>query len=275
MAIFNEKYPMQDQTFPNLLKHWRKHYGLSQLNLSLVSDVSAKHISFLESGRAKPSREMVLKIANALDLSLTTQNKLLMSAGFVGEYQERGLHQPDMQVVKKALDYTLKAQLPYPALIINDHWQFITANTAYLKLQMLLEQEAGPLFVTDNILELMFFTEGLVPVIVNFDEAAAFVLQRLSREVLNSPTEYNEQLFNRLIHAPNCPSNWREFTKSSLNEPVLHLSFKIQGKILRLFSTIATFGTAIDITVERLRIEYYFPMDETSENFFKRLAENT
>lgn len=260
--------------FGRLLREVRAARRLSQLDLSLQAEVSQRHLSFLESGRAQPSREMVLQLAQTLDLPLTEQNRLLLSAGFAGVYPQRPLAAADMQPVREALERMLKHHEPYPAMVVDRAWNLVMANSAvYRSLGLLGDIPAmaakicgnGPL----NILKLSFHPEGLRPHIVNFAEVAAPLLSRTAREALEHPRV--QAVLDEILRYPDIPPRWRNIELNAHPLPVIPTHFRVQGQDLRLFTMLSTFGTPQDVTTDELRLEMSFPADAASEQLLRAL----
>ncbi|RLT96794.1 helix-turn-helix domain-containing protein [Ketobacter sp.] len=281
--------PQNQSGFGALLRTWRQRRKRSQLDVSLDAGVSQRHLSFLESGRAKPSREMVLQLASVLEIPLREQNLLLNSAGFSAHFASRPLDSAAMSAVKQALDLTLQHHEPYPAVVVDRHWNLLLQNTAAERFMGLLGpmdqlwQRIHPEAVP-NVMRLTFSPQGLQPLIVNWPEVAGMLLSRLQREVSAYPDQTElAQLFSDLINLPSVPERWQGLLSmnpalnaspdSSLQppEPILPLALRFNGTSLRIFSMISTFGTALDITADELRVETFFPADEGSARFFRAL----
>jgi transcriptional regulator with XRE-family HTH domain len=277
-------------SFGMLLKQWRSKRGISQLELSLTSQVSQRHISFLESGRSKPSREMVLGLADVLDVPLRQQNLLLTTAGFAPIYTESDLAAPEMSMICKAIDLMLLKQEPYPAFAIDRYWNLLLANAAanrliaaFIDLETLQTQfyQDGKL----NLLRLMFHPQGLRPFVVNWEDGAGQLLRRVQREAQDpigkSPSKKIEttkpqidrsvELFDELMGYPGVPELWQTSHRVVQNTLLLPVHLKRDRLELQFFSTIATLGTAADITLQELRIECMFPADELTEQNWQQL----
>lgn len=258
------------------LKHWRAQRNFSQLELAVVSDVSQRHISFLESGRSQPSRDMVLRLAAVLDVPLRDQNLMLTTAGFAALYSEGDLGAADMAPVRQALDFILQQQEPYPALVVDRHWNLRLQNAAAAQLigEFVDLEGLPPELWRDrelNMMRLMFHPAGLRPWVANWAETASHLIQRLHREALaDAQAEQSRQLLAELLHDEHLPQRWRLPDWQAHPVPLLTLHLR-KGKLdLRLFSTIATLGTAHDITLQELRIECLFPADAATRAYFHR-----
>ncbi len=278
-------------SFGMLLKQWRMKRGISQLELSLTSQVSQRHISFLESGRSKPSREMVLGLADVLDVPLRQQNLLLTTAGFAPIHTETDLAAPEMSMIRKAIDLMLLKQEPYPAFAIDRYWNLLLTNTAanrliaaFIDLETLQTQfyQDGKL----NLLRLMFHPQGLRPFVANWEDAAGQLLRRVQREAQDpigkNPSKKSEttkpqidrsvELFDELMRYPGVPELWQTSHRVVQNMLLLPVHLKRDRLELQFFSTIATLGTSYDITLQELRIECLFPADEITEQNWLQLV---
>ena len=256
------------QEFGELLRHWRKTRGLSQLSLGLEADISARHLSFLETGRAQPSREMVIRLAGSLDIPLSERNTLLSAAGFAEAYSRMPLAQAAMQPVRRALEMMLANHAPYPAVVLDWDWNILMANAPQQRLAEQVVRLQPDFPDTRNILELLFDPRGYRPFIENWHQVAFTVLQRLQRERLLHQDRRSD-LLARLLDYPDVPASWREISLDQQSEPMVHVVLAIGDIRLKLFSTLASFGTPIDITMQELVIEQYFPVDEATRVFFE------
>ncbi|TQV84802.1 helix-turn-helix transcriptional regulator [Exilibacterium tricleocarpae] len=252
-----------------LLKDYRQTRKLSQLELSLEAEVSARHISFLETGRSRPSRAVLLKLAQALDLSLRDTNVLLVSAGFNPHYPQRSLDDPAMQAVRQALDFVLRNHAPFPAVVIDSDWNLLMANTPQLELTRRLMSAQPNWPQTTNVLELLLDPNAFRPFVRNWEQLTKLLLRRRYREEsFNPPAAGEESLLERLLTYPDLPPSWRRQDHDELEMPMLTLELTVGNQQLRCFSSIATFGTAVDITLQNLHIETYFPADEETRRCF-------
>jgi transcriptional regulator with XRE-family HTH domain len=256
-------------SFGHFLRQWRDRRGLSQLDLALISNVSQRHISFLESGRANPSQEMILELATVLDIPLREQNVMLSAAGFAPIYSESDLHDPQVEPICKALDFMLKKQEPYPAVVIDRYWNLLQSNGAATHLMNLLLPQALQ-FDRVNLMRLMFDPHGLRPVVANWHEVAAHLIRRVHREaVVEGQSEKSVALLNELLAYPDVPQSWRDL-QWEWHTPLLTVNFVKGDRQFNFFSTIATLGTPYDITLQELRVECLFPADDiTAENMRK------
>ena len=257
--------------FGQTLKRWRNQRNLSQLDLALISEVSQRHISFLESGRAKPSQNMVLKLAKVLEIPLRQQNVMLSSAGFSPIHTQTDLSSPEMALISKALNFVLTQQEPYPAIVVDRYWNLILSNKAATNLleAFLPPQKLQNYFCVDgkiNLMRVMFDAQGLRPFIVNWEACAGNLLQRVHREAkLSIANDQSNSLFDEIISDPDIANLWKSLNQTTENELVLSVHLQKNNLDLRFFSTIATLGTSYDITLQELRIECLFPADEVTE----------
>lgn len=279
-------------SFGILLKQWRAQQNFSQLELSLASQVSQRHISFLESGRANPSREMVLELATVLEVPLRQQNLMLTAAGFAPIYTETDLLAPEMTSIRKALDFMLQKQEPYPAFVIDRYWNLLLTNdaahrllAAFIDLETLQTQ-----FCQDgkvNLMRAMFHPQGLRPFVVNWEDIAGHLLRRVHRESMSTPSHSlrdtvqkelatsEQSLFDELMSYPGVSDLWQISNRVEPNTLLLTVHLKRSSLELQFFSTIATLGTSYDITLQELRIECFFPADEVTEQNWKGTASLT
>ncbi|CAN1211728.1 Helix-turn-helix domain protein [Tumidithrix helvetica PCC 7403] len=261
----------QPITFGTLLKQWRDRRSLSQLDLALTSQVSQRHISFLESGRAKPSQEMVLQLATVLEIPLRHQNLLLSAAGFAPIHTETDLSAPEMSSVCKAIGFILRQQEPYPAIAIDRYWNLLLTNHGATRLlnAFIDPEKLQSRFCIDgkiNLMRVVFDPQGLRPFMANWEEVAGHLLQRIHREASSSiESEQSTLLFDELISYPGASDLWNTSSRYTQNDLILTTHLKQNDLDLRFFSTIATLGTPYDITLQEIRIECLFPADEVTE----------
>jgi len=245
----------------DLLRDWRHRRHLSQLDLSVEAEVSARHLSFVETGRAKPSRELVLHLAEHLEVPLRERNTLLLAAGFAPVYGETPLDADEMAPAREALDKILAGHEPYPALVVDNAWNLVSANdTAF----WLLGSGVAPHLLEPpaNAMRATLHPDGLAPRIRNLAEYSAHLLLRLHRQALLSQDPAIGELLDELRTYPGVVER-----SSAAVEPVELLFSPLRleapdGNELVFFSTLATFGTALDITLAELSIEQFFPADE-------------
>ncbi len=268
---------MPELSFGALLRHWRTNRKLSQLELALESTVSQRHLSFLESGRARPSQQMVMQLAEALEVPLRERNSLLTAAGFAPFYRERGLAERDMLPVQDALTRMLAHHEPYPAVVVDRDYDVLLENRAFTAMIGLFGDPATVWAACcpdgrPNLLRLTFHAAGARPFIRNFDEVGPFMLQRLYRELAAARNDKAMAFIEELRHDPSIPEQWISATPATTSPPVLPLVMGRDGVELRLISMISTFGTPYDITTDEIRVETFFPEDAATETLLKSLA---
>lgn len=259
------------QVFGQMLRQCRRGRRLSQLDLALHAEVSQRHLSFLESGRARPSREMVVQLAQALDLPLEARNRLLSAAGFAVLYPRRRLDAEAMRPVRAALERMLAVHEPFPAMVVDRAWNLVMANRSLPKMFALLGgmETMAARVGGANLLRMTLHPEGLRPYIVNFDEFAAHLLTRSAHEALEHPAL--DELLKEVLRYPGLPARGRNVDSSAPMLPVLPMHVALGGIEMRLFTTITTFGTPLDVTADELRIENLFPADDASEALMRQL----
>jgi len=240
-----------------LLKDWRRRRRLSQLDLALEAGVSARHLSFVETGRSKPSREMVLHLAEQLEVPLRDRNQLLLAAGYAPAYGEHPLDAPEMAPVRAAIDGVLAGHDPFPAVVVDRWWDLVAANAA---LSLFTDGVAADLLAPPaNALRLALHPDGLAPRILNLGEYRAHLLDRVRRQVALTADARLAALYDELITYPPPPA-----PGPAPSHPEIAATLRLRGPAgaeLAFFSTIATFGTAVDITLAELAIEAFFPAD--------------
>jgi hypothetical protein len=228
----------------------------------------------VETGRAQPSREMVL-LAGVLDVPLREQNALLAAAGFAPVYRETALAAPEVGQVRRALDFMLAQQEPYPALVVDRHWNLLMQNDGATRLFWLfLDRDAiadvpGPA----NVARMTFHPRGLRPYITNWEVLAGPLIQQIHREAVGGlPDEGTRRLLDELLAYPGVPARWRTPDPKAQSVPLLALALRKDGLALRFFTTFTTVGTPQDITLQELRVECFFPADEPTDSIVRRLA---
>lgn len=261
-----------NRLFPALLKYWRNMKGLSQLELGLAADVSARHISFLETGRAKPSREMLLVLATTLQVPLREQNALLNAAGFDQEYEEPSLASLVAEPVGKALDVMLHKHDPYPMVVMDCSYNLIRTNKSAERILQIFVSDSSYLENSINLLEMIFNPYLCRPFIVDWEQTAHVMLSRLHRESLSK--SYDERLkclLDKLLSFPNVPDKWRQPDLSGECEPTLMLKLQREEWRFAFLMTMTSFSAPQNITLEELMIESYFPLDKDTEMACQRL----
>jgi transcriptional regulator with XRE-family HTH domain len=253
-----------------LLKEWRQRRRVSQLVLAAEADVSARHLSFVETGRAKPSRDFLLHLADHLDVPHRERNTLLVAAGFAPTYPETALDADEMAPVRDALDRILTAQEPYPALVLNRRFELVSANRPLLALMAegVAQQMLAP---PVNVYRVALHPDGLAPRIVNFEEWSRHLIDRVRRSWITTGDEHLASLLEELSGLPGVNAAAR------LDAPPADRIFdtivlRSRGRELKMFTTLTTFGTAVDITIEELAIESFFPADEATSEYLRSLV---
>lgn len=258
--------------FPALLKHWRRQRGLSQLDLALAADVSARHVSFLETGRSRPSPEMVLLLAAALAVPLRHVNAMLRAAGHEAVYDESGGALP--AAVADALDLLKAHHEPFPLIVIDRAYRVLDLNRgAQALLGALIGHgdavaDAGRGEVAAlglNLARLTFDPSGAQPLLANFDDVGRELLWRIQREVLADPGDVEvQQLLDDLLAMPTVDPAWRQVNLVAPSDPALILDLQADGLDLRFLTMITSFQAPQNVAVEHLRIETWFPYDEAT-----------
>jgi transcriptional regulator with XRE-family HTH domain len=257
--------------FSALLRFWRQRRGMSQLDLALASEVSARHISFLETGRAQPSREMVLRLGAALAMPLRDQNALLDAAGLRQAFEEPALVDGIPEPVRMAIDRMAAQQEPFPLVVMNRVHDVLIANRAAQKLitRFLVEPPRDTL----NAFRLLFDPKLARPFVLDWEQVAKSMLSMLQREVLiNSEDERLRALLTEIQAYPDLPPGFRDPDLGSPSEPTFTLRVKRDDVELGFLSTLTSFTAPQNVTLEELRIESYFPLDDATTRACERLA---
>jgi transcriptional regulator with XRE-family HTH domain len=254
------------RTFGDHLRWWRKRRGLSQLELAFAAGTSQRHLSFLESSRAAPSSQMVLALAAALNVSLRQQNVLLAAAGFAPVWQEGQLGGPELAQVDRALDYILQQHEPYPAFVVDRHWNLRRANQGAAHLVAFL---LGAVPTEDvNLADALVSPAVLRPFVVNWQEVALHFLRGVQADAIADGTPESARLLTRLLAYDDVGELMSSPAVEEAPRPLLPIQLRKGEVTLRLFTTIATLGTPQDVTVQEIRIESFFPIDDASASFF-------
>ncbi len=261
--------------FPQLLRERRRARGLSQEELAQQAQTSQRHLSYLESGKARPSRAMVLQVSEALACPLRERNHWLLAAGFAPLFGERPLTNPDMAPVRQALEMMLRQQEPYPAVVVDRAWNVVMVNAATTRLMGLLGGDAmwqavcgeGP----HNILKLTFHQRGLRPLITNLDELGPALLARAIAEAREHAGA--AEVLAEILAYPGIPPRWRLSDAWVPVTPVLPTRLKLGNVSLNFITLLASFGMAQDVTTDDLRVECLFPADAATEALMRQGAE--
>lgn len=247
-----------------LLRDWRQRRRLSQLELASQAEVSARHLSFVETGRSQPSREMVLHLCEQLDVPLRERNALLVAAGFAPVYRQTDLDAPEMVAVREAIDQVLKGHEPYPAVVVDRRWNLVSGNAAVAL--FIQDIDPGLLEPPMNVLRATMHPRGLARHIVNYPDYRHHLLSRLRREAVLTGDDGLARLYEELVAYP-APDD--EVASDGAPPVVMPLRLRTPAGELSFFSTIATFGTAVDITIEELAIEAFFPADARTADYLR------
>jgi transcriptional regulator with XRE-family HTH domain len=249
--------------FGSLLREWRRRRRVSQLDLAIAADVSARHVSFLETGRSRPSREMVLRLAERLDVPLRDRNPLLLAAGFAPSYPRRALDDPALTPVREAVDAILAGYEPYPALVVDRGWNLVAANAGVAPLTAAAAAHLREPPV--NVLRLSLHPDGLAPHIVNLAQWRGHVLGRLGREAAAAGDDGLAELLRELAGYPGGTE-----PAGPDHAVAVPLRIRLGGRELAFLSTVTTFGTALDITAAELSIEAFLPADPDTAAALRR-----
>jgi transcriptional regulator with XRE-family HTH domain len=244
-----------------MLRDWRQRRRLSQLDLALEAGVSARHLSFLETGRSKPSREMVLHLSEQLDVPLRDRNRLLLAAGFAPAFDERPIDAPEMAPVREALERVLSGHEPYPAVVVDRWWNLAAANRSIAMFTAVVP--AHLLEPPLNVLRVSLHPDGMASRILNYAEWRAHLLDRLRRHIELTADERLSELYDEVSAYPGDTAE----VHGPGGEVAVPLRWDAGGRELSFFSTIATFGTAVDITLAELSIEAFFPADDATSAY--------
>ncbi len=260
-----------------LLRRWRVARHLSQLDLALEADVSARHISFIESGRAQPSREMLLTLSNVLDVPFRERNLIMLAAGYAPIYGETTLDDPRMDQVRTAIEVILKSNEPRSAIAHDRHWNIVMANEAFVGFLTFALGSAppglSPLRVSTpprlNVMRLMFDPDGVRRIIVNWEQIAKSLLNEAYRRLSWARDDALKDLIAEILSYPGVPARWREPDLEAPHDLILPMEMDLGGKIARMFSTVTTVATPHDVTLQELHVEVFYPADIETESILK------
>jgi transcriptional regulator with XRE-family HTH domain len=260
--------------FAAALRYWRSKRGFSQLQLASLSTVSQRHLSFLENGRAQPSRELIIRLGLSLDIPLRQRNVMLLAAGFAPAYQERKLADPELAAVRHALEFMLAQQAPFPALVVDRLWNLHMCNEpASVMIKWLLgmpETQAVPLDGAINLPGLVLDPNGLRPYLENWDDVAADMLVWIQREAMSDgPGSEAGKLLADLQVLAGIELSCHGANLERHVLPCMPLKIRKDGVELNMFTVIATLGTPRDVTLHELRIESFFAADATTAAWFQ------
>lgn len=258
---------MQTASVGHQLREWRSRRRLSQMDLALDAEISTRHLSFIETGRAKPSADMLMRLAERLEVPHRARNALLLAAGYAPDYSERPLDSTEMAGVRAVVEHILKGHEPYPALAVDRHWNMIAANDA---IGILVEQVSPALLVPPvNVLKIALHPDGLAPQIANFSEWRSHILDRLGHQVEASADPVLAALRDEIAAYPSTSNDNEGGHTGAIAVPLLLDT--VAGRI-SFVSTITVFGTPVDVTLSELAIEAFFPADRQSAKLLRSLS---
>ena len=261
---------MSSASIGPLLRDWRQRRRLSQLALAVQADVSTRHLSFVESGRARASRELLLHLAEELEVPLRDRNSLLIAAGYAPVFAETPLDADSMGQVREAIDQLLSSHEPFPAIVVDRVWDVVAANRSALAI---MSDGLSPELLTPrvNALRVSLHPQGLAPRIVNFGEWRAHLLERLRRQLALAASAQLADLYAELIQLP----GGEDEAEVPAHGVFVPLRIRSHGRELSFFNTIATFGAPADITLAELAIESFFPADADTAAALREAAERS
>jgi transcriptional regulator with XRE-family HTH domain len=248
-----------------LLRQWRQLRRTSQMDLALAAGVSARHVSLVETGKSKPSADMVLRLAEQLEVPLRARNQLLLAAGFAPRYPERELDGEALSAAREAVERVLQVHEPYPALVLDRRWNVVAANRGVVPFFTGVAPEllAPPV----NMVRLALDPRGFAPFAVNMAEVRAVLRSRITRQLATAPDEELAALYRELL----APESDEPVAPSQETDVVIPMVFRLDGREMRLFSTTTTFGTPLDVTLAEVAIESYYPADAASAEHLRAL----
>ncbi|MGZ6020167.1 MAG: MmyB family transcriptional regulator [Phenylobacterium sp.] len=258
--------------FPGILREWRQRRRLSQLDLALASNVSQRHVSFLESGRANPSRTMILQLSEALDVPLRDRNAWLTAAGFAPVFRSRPMDDPQMGQVMSAVRMMLAAHEPFPAIALDRAWNVLLSNRPFDLLAAMLGEDIWARVGGEqrNLMRLFFHPQGIRPLVTNWTAVGPLIWRRAQKEAEALDGQEMKAVLADLAPHQDVDLLWS--AADTALSPVLPFSLRVGDHALSMFAIIATLGTAQDVTAEELRIETLFPADPGTEALFRNAA---
>jgi transcriptional regulator with XRE-family HTH domain len=259
------------QPIGNLLRDWRQRRRFSQLDLACEAEISQRHLSFIESGRSTPSREMILHLAEQLDVPLRERNAMLLAAGYAPTFAERTLDSPEMVEARRVLDVILKGHEPYPALVVDRHWTLIAANASVPPLMVGVEPKL--LEPPVNVMRLSLHPDGLAPRIVNLGAWKAHAVERLRRQHRVTGDKTIEALLAEIsgYEYAGLRADAQEPAHGPASDVAVPLKLRTDAGLLSLLSTTTIFGTAVEITLSELVLEAFYPADQATGDILRRL----
>lgn len=245
-----------------MLRQWRHRRRLSQLDLAIAADVSARHVSLVETGKSQPSADMVVRLAEQLDVPLRDRNRLLLAAGFAPRYTERPLDGKALSAAGDAVEKVLRAHEPYPALVFDRRWNIVMTNRSVAP--FFADVAADLLHPPINMVRLALDPRGLAPLVVNLTDVRALFRTRIRRQIAAAPDVELTALYEEVL-----ASDSESETDSSIeSDVVIPMILRLGGREVRMFSTITTFGTPMDVTLDEIAVESYYPADAESAAYF-------
>ncbi|HEY1720090.1 MAG TPA: helix-turn-helix transcriptional regulator [Magnetospirillaceae bacterium] len=253
----------------DLLRVWRQRRRLSQLDLASEAEISTRHLSFLENGRATPSRDMILRLAEELEVPMRERNALLLAGGFAPVYAEREIDDPDLAAARKAIELFLERQKPYPAFAIDRHWKVVASNAA---LPELYEGCSDALMKRPvNGMRLTLHPEGMAPNIVNFHEWRDHMLERLRHAITVTADPALSVLLHEVMRYPVPDEDPEAHEPFPTNAVMVPFRVRTRVGVLSFFTTTTIFGTPVDVTLSELMLEHFYPADDETDVLVRRL----
>lgn len=260
--------PSDPATAGDMLRQWRDMRGKPQLELALDTGISQKHVSFVETGRSTPSRQMIIDLADALQIPLRERNAIFTAAGYAPVYRDEPLDAPAMRGIRQAVTRVLRQQEPFPAVVMDRYWNVIETNAAapaFFGRFIDLSRRPNP----RNLLHLMFDPAGMRPFLTHWEETAKSLLSRVRREAVGHALDHRTRaLIAELMAYPDTSKDWDSGVDMPML-PMIPLRFETQGQSLSLFSMITTVGTPQTVAAEEMRIETMFPADAEAEKAYR------
>jgi len=259
----DERARQSERLFPALLKYWRGQRGLSQLDLGLAANVSSRHISFLETSRSSPSVEMVLLLAEVLDVPLRDRNDLLRAGGFDAQFPEPELDEILVGSLRHAVEVMMAGHEPFPMVVVDRLYNVLLANEAALALTASFLDVGA---TETNLMRVLFGGETARRIVTNWDDVASNMLRRLQRELLHAPQDDQlRRLHDDLVNSTATPAEWRTLDLADQAEPFLPIRLRLEdGAELAFLTTITAFNAPHNVTLDEIRIESWFPSDDAT-----------
>jgi transcriptional regulator with XRE-family HTH domain len=263
----------ESNLLPALIKHWRGRRGLSQLDLALAAGVSSRHVSFVETGRARPSPEMILRLAGAMSVPLRDQNAMLAAAGYEEVFEEPGLGGDLPGPIRAALEQMLAQHEPFPMIVVDRRYDVLTTNRGAAALLPRLVADPAAITAPLNTFRLLFDPRLARPRLLDWERLAGVLLARLHREALERGNDSELEALRRSLFAyPDIPRSWQQPDLSAPSEPCLTVRVRMDDVELAFLTTMTVFSAPQNVTLDELRIESFFPLDETTRRACRSLA---